>query len=89
MINEYYIIFYIKVYYRNCSSGIWLPPTGKYDVSIHGSTWNDGDCVKDKYSGELFCYCFGNLCNSWNVGTMSVYSKCFDMRFRNYFNNNI
>ena len=68
----------IKVYYRNCSSGIWLPPTGKYDAAIHGSTFQDNNCIKDRYSGELFCTCFGNSCNGYNTGVMSIFSKCLN-----------
>jgi len=91
------------LYYRNCSSGIWLPPTGKYDTAVHGSVFADNNCIKDRYSGELFCYCFGNSCNGYNTGIMSVFNinecasnpclnggKCEDMynKFRCHCPNN-
>ena len=54
--------------YRNCSTGLWIPPTGKFIDGVHDQT----NCIKDKFSGQLFCFCQTNLCNGNNTGSLAI-----------------
>jgi len=53
-------------YVRDCSAALWVPPAGKL-------TETEDNCVRDKYSLELYCFCFSPLCNGNNTGNLNVF----------------
>ena len=57
---------------RGCSSDYWIPPNGIYESGSANSIEN---CIKDKFSLELFCFCQKDICNGNNTGVQSIYSN--------------
>ncbi len=62
--------------YRNCTKGLWIPPTGKYSSALH----DEPDCLKDRFSGQLFCFCKNDSCNGNNVGSLAIFGN-FEINF--------